>query len=175
VIGRVLLCVALPALAAGESRALPPVGERAAEARVQKARADVGMLRDRALWAERMAKKGYVTDAQLRDERARLAGAEAALLAARAELKALRPEGGFFAGLAAYALRVRAAGAKVEAAQARLESARERAAWSGRMVKKGYMSPVQAQADQARAADAADALGRAAAELDALRPRPEKK
>ena len=39
-----------------------------------------------------MAKKGYLTPAQARAERARLADAEAALLKAQEELKALRPE-----------------------------------------------------------------------------------
>ena len=70
---------------------------------------------------------------------------------------------------------VRAAGAKVEAAKAQVELTRERAAWAERMVKLKYMSPAQAQAERTRAADAADALRKAAAEFDAIRPRPEKK
>jgi hypothetical protein len=172
---RILLGVVCVTLAAGEAWALPPIGERVREAKVEQARAAVEQVRERATWAERMARKGYMTDAQLRGERARLAEAEAALLKARAELNALRPEGGPFTALARFVVRVRAARAKVEAATAQAEQARERAAWAGRMVRKGYMSPVQAQAEQARAAEAADTLREATEEFDALWPRPDKK
>jgi outer membrane protein TolC len=172
---RILLGAVCLTFAAGESRALPPVGQRLREAKVEKARANVEARRDRAAWAERMLKKGYMTPGQAQVERAKLAEAEAALLRAQAELKALRPEGGFFAELVRHVLRVRAAEAQVEAAREQLDVARERAAWSERMVKKGFMSPVQAQAEQARATEAADRLRQATEEVDALRPRPEKK
>jgi outer membrane protein TolC len=172
---RIVLCAACLTFAAGEVRALPPIGERVREAKVEQARADVEARRDRVSWAERMVKKGYMTPTQAQIERAKLADAEAALLKAQEELNALRPEGGVFTGLARFALRLRAAQAKVEAATAQLDIARERAAWSERMVKKGYMSAAQAQAEQARAAEAADTLRKATEEFDALRPRPEKK
>lgn len=168
---RIVRCAVCLALAAGEARAVPP----AAGAKVERARVDVEQSRERAEWAERMAKKGYMTPAQARAERAKLADAEAALLVAEDELKGLRPEGGFFAGLARHVGRVRTAGAKVEAAKAHVELTRERAAWADRMVKLKYMSPTQAQVERARAADAADALRRATEEFDALRPKPEKK
>jgi hypothetical protein len=171
---RVLLCAAGLAFAAGDVRALPPVRDRA-DAKVEQARADVEARRDRVAWAERMARRGYVSQAQVQAERARLAEAEVALLKAEAAT-ADHGGGGFFAGLARrYAAQILAAQKKVEAATARLDAARERAAWSERMVKLKYMSPAQSQAERARATEAADALRKATDELDALRPKPEKK
>ena len=57
--------------------------------RVALIEADVEQLRDRAAWAERMARKGYLTEQQVNAERSRLRAAEGALDAAREELKAL--------------------------------------------------------------------------------------
>jgi hypothetical protein len=161
---RILLCATCLVLAAGDVRA--------EDAKVEKARADVEARRDRVAWAERMVKKGYISDAQLREERTNLAVAEAALR--RAEWDAKRPEG-FFAELAhRYATQILTARLKVERTQAALDMLRERAAWADRMVKLKYMSSAQAQADRTRADAAADELRKATEALDALRPRPDK-
>ena len=50
-----------------------------ARGRYQVARSDVEMWRERAAWGQRMLKKGYVSQAQVQADRARLAGAEADL------------------------------------------------------------------------------------------------
>lgn len=163
---RTVLCAACLVFAAGELRA--------DDAKVKQARADAEARRERVAWAERMAKQGYISDAQLRGERVKLAAAEAAVLTA--EGSAARPDEGFFAGLARrFAARVGAAQGKVKAAEVQLEMARERAAWSDRMVKKGFLTAAQAQVELARVTEADAALRKATDELDALRPRPEKK
>jgi predicted negative regulator of RcsB-dependent stress response len=172
--GRILLGVVCLTLAAGESRALPPIGERVREARVEQARAEVEARRERVAWAERMARMGYLSAAQAKAERTRLTQAEAALL--QAEGAAGRDEVGALTGLARrYAIQVLVARKKLELAQARFDSFRERAAWSERMVKRGYVTAAQARADRARVTEAADALRKATEELDALSPRPDKK
>src|SRR5262249_27297507 len=51
------------------------------------ARSDVEMWKDRVAWAERMVKKGYLTERQLQADQARLKAAEAALEALEKELK----------------------------------------------------------------------------------------
>jgi hypothetical protein len=57
--------------------------------RIALIEADVEQLRERAAWAERMARKGFLTEQQVDAERSRLRAAEGALDAAREELKAL--------------------------------------------------------------------------------------
>jgi hypothetical protein len=52
---------------------------------------DARMLRDRVDWAERMARKGYLTEQQLRNEQAALTRTETALDRARKALQALPP------------------------------------------------------------------------------------
>jgi hypothetical protein len=171
---RVLLCAAGLTVAAGGASALPPVHGRADDAKVEQARAGVEAHRERVAWAERMAKRGYLSQAQAQAERARLAEAEAALLKAEAATVD-HSGGGFFTGLARrYAAQIFAAQKKVEIAQAHADQARERSAWAERMVKMKYMSPAQAQAQRARMTEAADTLRKATEELDALRPKPEK-
>jgi hypothetical protein len=59
------------------------------KARIVFIESDIESLKDRVAWAERMAKKGYMTDQQVQAERARLKRAEAALDRARRELQAL--------------------------------------------------------------------------------------
>jgi hypothetical protein len=59
------------------------------KAQISLIEADVESLKDRVAWAERMARKGFMTDQQVQAERARLKRAEAALDRARRELKAL--------------------------------------------------------------------------------------
>jgi hypothetical protein len=56
--------------------------------RIALIEADVEQLRERAAWAEPMARKGFLTDQQVDAERSRLRAAEGALDAAREELKA---------------------------------------------------------------------------------------
>jgi hypothetical protein len=51
--------------------------------------ADFELMQDRVAWAERMVRKGYLTDQQLRGEQTALKRAELALERARQELKAL--------------------------------------------------------------------------------------
>jgi hypothetical protein len=67
---------------------------------------------------------------------------------------------------------------RVALAQSDLEMWRDRAAWSQRMAKKGFMTRAQAEADRARADSAAVALERARADLKALgtggSPRPDR-
>jgi hypothetical protein len=53
---------------------------------------DLELLKDRAAWAERMARKGFFTDRQAEVERLRLKRAELALDRARKELQSLSPE-----------------------------------------------------------------------------------
>jgi hypothetical protein len=53
---------------------------------------DLELMQDRVSWAERMVRKGYMTDQQLQAERAALKMAELALERARQELKALTGE-----------------------------------------------------------------------------------
>ena len=60
--------------------------------RVTLATADVEMWKDRAAWAERMVKKGFMTDRQLQQERAQLQAAELALEALKKELDTLPKE-----------------------------------------------------------------------------------
>jgi hypothetical protein len=50
---------------------------------------DIDSLKERVAWAERMAKKGFMTDQQVQAERTRLTRAEMALERARRDLKAL--------------------------------------------------------------------------------------
>jgi hypothetical protein len=71
-----------------------PGPKQAEEVRRQalQTRSDVEAWKDRVSWAERMVKKGYMTDHQLQAEQARLQAAEAALRALEKELKALPPE-----------------------------------------------------------------------------------
>jgi RND family efflux transporter MFP subunit len=81
--------------------ALTPAGKRPADldknqvqalkARIDLLEADVSALKDRLAWSERMAKKGYMTDQQVRAERARLESAELELDKARKELNDLSP------------------------------------------------------------------------------------
>ena len=81
-------------------RALPP-GEDAdrikqALGRIGKqlvagAESDVGRWQERVTWGERMARKGYLTDNQVKADRARLRAAEAALERLRKEVNDLGP------------------------------------------------------------------------------------
>ena len=59
---------------------------------VAVAEADADAWKDRVTWAERMVKKGYLTEGQLQSERAQLRLAELYLDAARQELQDLRPD-----------------------------------------------------------------------------------
>ncbi|HJZ59540.1 MAG TPA: hypothetical protein VKE74_31640 [Gemmataceae bacterium] len=99
---RVLLCVAGLILSAGGLQAQPSQPNPAslllsddlqriyeAARRVEIAQSDVEQNRERAAWAERMVKKGYMSQAQAQAERSRMIAAELAVLKARAELKAL--------------------------------------------------------------------------------------
>src|SRR5205823_8604236 len=145
-----------------------------ADDQVGRARAEVEARKERVAWAERMVKMKYLAETQLRAERARLADAEVALLKAQADRRG--PEGGLLDRLSRLAVRALVAQQDVERARADLEMARERAAWSARMVKQGYMSPVQAEAERSRAAAAADRLRKATDALKAVGPAgPEKK
>jgi hypothetical protein len=54
--------------------------------------ADVVMLQDRVAWAERMVRKGYLTEQRLRSEQAALNKAEITLQQARKDLQALLAE-----------------------------------------------------------------------------------
>ena len=134
---------------------------------VERARAEVESRKERVAWAERMVKMKYLAENQLRAERARLAAAEVALLKAQAGRRKGEPEGGVFDRLTRLALQALVARADIDRARSDLEMARERAAWSVRMVKMGYLTPAQAKADEARAAAAADRLKKA---TDALKP-----
>jgi hypothetical protein len=60
--------------------------------RIALIEADVEQLKDRAAWAERMAKKGYLSGQQVDAEKRRLRAAETALDEARNGLKALPPD-----------------------------------------------------------------------------------
>jgi hypothetical protein len=53
---------------------------------------DVELLKDRVSWAERMVRKGYLTDQGAQAERLRLKKAEVALERAQRELRALPPD-----------------------------------------------------------------------------------
>jgi hypothetical protein len=53
---------------------------------------DVEVLKERVAWAERMAKKAYLSTSQVEAERVRLKRAELALERARKELKSFPPE-----------------------------------------------------------------------------------
>jgi hypothetical protein len=66
------------------------------------------------------------------------------------------------------AQQARLAVAKVEIARSDLDMAEERAAWAGRMVAKGYMSPNQMNAEKAKAAEARIAYDQARRALDAF-------
>jgi hypothetical protein len=70
------------------------IGQRAEEIkrRVALAENDVEMWKARVAWAERMVKKGYMTDTQLQGETAVLNSAQIVLERARKELQALPPE-----------------------------------------------------------------------------------
>jgi hypothetical protein len=69
---------------------------------------------------------------------------------------------------------IHAAAQRVRLAQSDLEQCRERAAWSERMVKRGYASSAQAQAERARAVQAELDLEDACAVLRAGGTRPNK-
>lgn len=56
------------------------------------AQSNVELWKDRVSWAERMVKKGYMTDRQLQTETARLKDAEFALERIERELKTFPPE-----------------------------------------------------------------------------------
>jgi hypothetical protein len=58
---------------------------------------------------------------------------------------------------------------RLSLAKADMEQWRERAAWSERMVKKGFLTRAQAQADRAHAQDAMLRVGRLQDDLKALR------
>ena len=60
--------------------------------RILLAENDVEMWKARVSWAERMVKKGYLTETQLQGETALLNAAQIALERARKELQALPPE-----------------------------------------------------------------------------------
>lgn len=53
------------------------------------AESDLEMVRERAAWADRMVKKGYLSESQARSEKARLSSAELALLKVEEELRVL--------------------------------------------------------------------------------------
>ena len=53
------------------------------------AESDLEMVRERSAWAERMVKKGYLSESQARSERSRLSSAELALLKVEEELRVL--------------------------------------------------------------------------------------
>jgi len=53
------------------------------------AESDLEMVRERSAWAERMVKKGYLSESQARAERSRLSSAELALLKVEEELRVL--------------------------------------------------------------------------------------
>jgi hypothetical protein len=67
------------------------LARRAAEVkrRIGLIESDVETWKERVAWAERMVKRGYLTEHQVNAERTRLREAENALAAAREELKAL--------------------------------------------------------------------------------------
>ena len=62
------------------------------KAQVGQLESDVESLKERATWAERMAKKGYLSESELQADRARLKKAETDLDRARRQLKALSPD-----------------------------------------------------------------------------------
>jgi hypothetical protein len=59
---------------------------------ISRAQSDLDMVKDRVQWAERMVKKGYMTDRQLTAEQAQQQAAELALQLLQQELKSLPPE-----------------------------------------------------------------------------------
>jgi hypothetical protein len=60
--------------------------------RIALIESDVEAWKERVAWAERMVKRGYMTERQVNSERLRLREAESALESARDELKALPAE-----------------------------------------------------------------------------------
>jgi outer membrane protein TolC len=170
-IARMLLCAGCLVLAAGPVRADEPQPEkrsRAAQKKVEAARAAIDVWTERVAWAERMVSRGYISRAQLDVDKARLAEAVIGLQKATEELKALTPSGSLTGTLARVARRYQIAKAEADLARSNLEQYRERAAWSERMVKKGYMSPAQAQAERSRVDAAAADLEKAVERLKAV-------
>jgi outer membrane protein TolC len=172
-IARMLLCAGCLVLAADPVRADQPQPEKksqAAREKVEAAQAAVDAWAERVAWAERMVKLGYISPAQAQADKARLAEAVIGLQKATEELKSLTPAGSLFDTLGRIARRYQIAKSLVDLARADLEQSRERVAWSERMVKKGYMSAAQVQAERARAESAAASLEKAVERLKAITP-----
>jgi hypothetical protein len=83
------LVVAEPAFILKRPRDLARRRAEEVKRRLALIEADVEQLRERAAWAGRMARKGFLTEQQVDAERLRLRAAEGALDAVREELKAL--------------------------------------------------------------------------------------
>jgi hypothetical protein len=86
------LVAAEPSYIFKRPRGLAPKHAEEVKRLVLQARSDVEMWKDRVNWAERMVKKGYLTERQLQADQAGLQTAEAALQALEKELKTLPPE-----------------------------------------------------------------------------------
>jgi len=105
---------------------------------IKLARSDVDQQHERAAWAERMAKKGYMTQQQADAEKSKLNKYELFLQKLKKDLE----------GLSGHPKeRMRATLQAIDDAEQNLQMQQDRVAWASRMVKKGYL-PERALQDE---------------------------
>lgn len=141
---------------------------------VKKAEADLDIARDRAAWSNRMLKAGYLTPGEAVLSRMKVEDAEHAVRKAQDRINLLNDD----AIKAALAQRRKDRAAelrdRVRLVEADIELWKDRAAWSDRMVRKGYLSANQAKADQIRLERAEESLRQLQEQLKFLTEEPKK-
>ncbi len=97
---------------------------------IKIARSEMDQQHERAAWAERMAKKGYMTQQQADAEKSKLNNYELTLQKLKKDLE----------GLSGHPKeRMRNLLQDIDEAEQNLQMQQERVAWAARMVKKGYL------------------------------------
>lgn len=174
--------VALEELPAGKDatqirQAIENVRKQLAEdlrGRIKSAEADLEAVRDRAAWSERMVKKGFLTPGQAEAARAKVEDAQHALRKLQDQAQHLTDD----AIREALAKQKQALADdlrdRLKLAEADVAQWQDRAAWSERMVKKGYVTTNQARAERLKLERAEEAVQRLQTELKSLTREPKK-
>src|SRR5262249_42148748 len=126
--------------------------------RVKRVEADLEIARDNAAWSDRMVKKGDMTPGMADDARARVDAGKDVLGQLQEGIRLLGDDA--IKGALARQQKERADDVRgqMKLVEADVEQWKDRAAWSDRMVKKGYFTPNQAKADRLRLERAEDLL-----------------
>lgn len=144
------------------------------QARIKKAEADLEAVRDRVTWAQRLVKAGFLAPIDVLTARQKVEDAEHALRQLQDKAKLLTDDA--LKDALAKHQKERAAEVRdrMKLVEADIALWQDRAAWSDRMVKKGYLTSNQAKSDRIRLERAENALHDLQAELKLLTAEPKK-